>query len=152
MKIKKFFKDITGITAREEEVRLAKLVEAATEEKARKRKEEAKEKKRLKEESKLSPKEIATKKGEPWVDVINFRTTSENVRYGFFELDWNQYFIDELRKEGYGFDGDPDEEIVARWYRDVCYNAAAAEGINMSDRNVGYINVKRISDTQSEAS
>lgn len=89
----------------------------------------------------LSEKEIATKRKEPWVDVIKFNVNKENIRYGFYELDWNEYFIMELKREEYGFDGDPDEEIVSRWFRDVCLNAAAAEGIDMTDRSVGYLNV-----------
>ena len=159
MMIKKFFKDITGITAREEEDAkhrldlIRKTNEALIrKEKAESRKKAREEKKLKEKEATLSPKELATRKGEPWVDIVNFRTTKENVRYGFFELDWNDLFIEELKKEGYGFDGDPDEEIVARWYRDICHNAAIAEGVDMTDRNVGYINVKKISDTRSEAS
>lgn len=89
----------------------------------------------------LTEKEIATKRKEPWVDVISFKVNKQNIRNGFYELDWNEYFILELKREEYGFDGDPDEEIVARWFRDVCINAAAAEGINMDARATGYLNV-----------
>lgn len=89
----------------------------------------------------LSEKEIATKRKEPWVDVVGFKVNKQNIRNGFYELDWNEYFILELKREEYGFDGDPDEEIVARWFRDVCINAAAAEGINMDGRSTGYLNV-----------
>ena len=89
----------------------------------------------------LSDKEIATKRKEPWVDVISFKVNKQNIRNGFYELDWNEYFILELKREEYGFDGDPDEEIIARWFRDVCVNAAAAEGINMDNRATGYLNV-----------
>jgi hypothetical protein len=89
----------------------------------------------------LTAKEIANKKKEPWVDVIGFKVNKDNIRNGFYELDWNDYFIIELKKEEYGFDGDPDEEIVSRWFRDVCMNAAAAEGIDMTDRAAGYLNV-----------
>lgn len=159
--IKKFFKDITGITAREEEEKRAKekrdleLVKRANEALINKEKAEAR--KKVREEKKLelkklSPKDLATKKKEPWVDVIGFQTNKENVRYGFFELDWNEHFIEQLKLSGYGFDGDPEEEIVGRWFRDICVNAAAAEGIDMSDRSSGYINIQKISDTRSEAS
>lgn len=99
---------------------------------------------------KLSPKEIANKRNEPWVDVIKFHVNSENIRHGFFELDWNDQFIQELKTHGYGFDGDPDEEIVGRWYREICYNAAAEEGIDMSDREIGYINVRKLQNGRSE--
>lgn len=156
--IKKFFKDITGITAREEaEKQRIEMIRKANDslikkEKAAAQRKERAEKRRLNAETNLSPKEIATRKGEPWVDVIGFQTNKENVRYGFFELDWNDHFIEQLKISGYGFDGDPIEEIVGRWFRDICINAAAAEGIDMTDRSAGYINVKKISDTRSEAS
>lgn len=94
-------------------------------------------------ETRLTPKEIATKRKEPWVDVISFNVNRDNIRNGFYELDWNDYFIIELKKEGYGYDGDPDEEIVSRWFRDICLNAAAAEGVDMSNRASGIIDVSK---------
>lgn len=72
--------------------------------------------------SKLNPKERATRKKEPWVGVLNTHVNKENVRNGFFELDWNEYFVVKLKQEGYGFDGDKDEEIVDRWFRELCAN------------------------------
>jgi hypothetical protein len=67
------------------------------------------------------PKDYHTRKKEPWVDVIDVKINEENVRNGFFELDWNKYFIEKLVKEGYGVDNDPEEEIVDRWFRDIVY-------------------------------
>jgi hypothetical protein len=72
--------------------------------------------------SKLNPKDRATRKKEPWVGVLNTHVNSDNIRNGFFELDWNEYFVLKLRQEGYGVDGDPDEEIVDRWFRELCAN------------------------------
>jgi hypothetical protein len=72
--------------------------------------------------SKLSPKDRATRKKEPWVGVLNTHVNKENVRNGFFELDWNEHFVLKLKQEGYGADGDPDEEIVDRWFRELCAN------------------------------
>jgi len=74
------------------------------------------------EEKTLSPKEKATRKKQPWVGVIDTHVNQENVRNGFFELDWNKYFIDVLRQQGYGLDGDSDEDIVDRWFRELCAN------------------------------
>jgi hypothetical protein len=48
-----------------------------------------------------TPKEIATEKKEPWVTVLETHVNSENVRNGFFELDWNEYFIVQLRRNCY---------------------------------------------------
>jgi hypothetical protein len=103
----------------------------------------AKPKDKVIEKEPLTDKEKATLKHEPWVDVIGFKVNPDNIRNGFFEIDWNEYWIEKLKYEGYGFDGDPEEEIVGRWYRDICTNAAAAEGIDISDQDFGFLNVKR---------
>jgi hypothetical protein len=95
------------------------------------------------EKAPLTDKEKATLKHEPWVDVIGFKVNPNNIRNGFFEIDWNEFWIEKLKQEGYGFDGDPEEEIVGRWYRDICMNAAAAEGIDISDQDFGFLNVQR---------
>lgn len=86
-------------------------------------KEEAKElaeENKSKKEKKMSPKELATRKKEPWVGVIETHVNEDNVRNGFFELDWNEYFINQLRDAGYGLEGDDDEQIVDRWFRELC--------------------------------
>lgn len=101
--------------------------------------------------AKMSPKERATKKGEPWVAVLDTKVNKDNVRNGFFELDWNEHFIIELKKAGYGFDGDPDEEIVDRWFRDLARNMLAEEGLDSKQfYNAGYINVKKLADGKAE--
>jgi hypothetical protein len=72
--------------------------------------------------AKLSPKDRATRKKEPWVGVLNTHVNKDNIRNGFFELDWNEYFVLQLKQEGYGEDGDLEEEIVDRWFRELCAN------------------------------
>ena len=72
--------------------------------------------------AKLSPKERANRRKEPWVGVLNTHVNQENVRNGFFELDWNEHFVLKLKQEGYGTDGDKEEEIVDRWFRELCAN------------------------------
>jgi len=72
--------------------------------------------------AKLTAKERAIRLKEPWVGVLNTHVNKENVRNGFFELDWNEYFVLKLKQEGYGADGDPEEEIVDRWFRELCAN------------------------------
>ena len=146
--IKKFFKDITGITAKEEKKVLEEKVRFEHAEKIRIRKEESAEKRRLAKEekaiAKYSSKEIATKKKEAWVDVIGFKVNPNDIRNGFYELDWNDYFIIELKKEEYGFDGDPEEEIVDRWFRDLAGNMLAEAGQDPSRATAGYINVSKL--------
>lgn len=72
--------------------------------------------------AKLSAKDRATRLKEPWVGVLNTHINSDNIRNGFFELDWNEHFVLKLKQEGYGADGDLDEEIVDRWFRELCAN------------------------------
>lgn len=93
-----------------------KVIEAVEADKAA---EKAKEDEEL---AKLSPKDRASRKKEPWVGVLNTHVNKDNIRNGFFELDWNDLFVLKLKQEGYGVDGDKDEEIVDRWFRELCAN------------------------------
>jgi hypothetical protein len=127
--MKKWLKNITGITAKEQELE-AKELEVV---KVR------------------DPKAYATRKKLPWVNVLDMQVNEDNIRNGFFELDWNKYFIEELIKNGYGVDEDPEEEIVDRWFRDIVYNMLAEEGMD-TDRGAGYINVVPIDKGKSEVS
>ena len=102
--------------------------------------------------AKLGPKERATAKGEPYVAVLDTKVNPDNVRNGFFELDWNDLFVLQLKQAGYGFDGDADEEIVDRWFRSLCKDVANEEGVDMTDRGAGYINVRKITEDKSEVS
>lgn len=106
---------------------------------------------REEEEAKLTPKERATAKGEPWVAVLDTKVNPENPRNGFFELDWNELFVVQLKQAGYGFDGDPDEEIVDRWFRDVIRTMLEEEGMDTT-RGAGFINVIPLSQGKSEVS
>ena len=56
-----------------------------------------------------------------------------------------------LSLTGYGFDGDPDEEIVDRWFRDLASNMLAEAGLDPA-RPAGYINVVPIAKGKSEVS
>ena len=97
------------------------------------------------------PKDYHTRKKEPWVNVIDVKVNEENVRNGFFELDWNKYFIAQLIESGYGVENDPEEEIVDRWFRDIVYNMLDEEGQD-TNRGAGYINVVPIAKGKSEVS
>ena len=97
------------------------------------------------------PKDYHTRKKEPWVNVIDVKVNEENVRNGFFELDWNEYFIAQLVEAGYGVENDPEEEIVDRWFRDIVYNMLDEEGQD-TNRGAGYINVVPIAKGKSEVS
>ena len=142
--MKQFIKRIFGIDKLEKAKADAQI--ATVEAKAREQ--EAKEAEEL---AKMTPKERATKKGEAWVAVLDTHVNKDNIRNGFFELDWNAEFIVQLKQAGYGYDGDPDEEIVDRWFRDLARNMLAGEGMDTS-RGAGYINVARINKEKSEVS
>jgi len=91
----------------------------------------------------LSEKERATRKKEPWVGVVETHVNKENVRNGFFELDWNKYFIEQLRGQGYGLEGDPDEEVVDRWFRELCANVVV-DGEYGGPVNTGVIDINSV--------
>lgn len=95
-------------------------------------------------EAKAGPKERATARGEPYVAVLDTHINKDNIRNGFFELDWNEEFIVQLKQAGYGFEGDPDEEIVDRWFRDLAGNMLAEAGQDTSRVYGGYINVNKL--------
>lgn len=99
--------------------------------------------------AKMTPKERATARKEPYVSVLDTHVNKDNVRNGFFELDWNEYFIVQLRQAGYGYEGDKEEEIVDRWFRDLARNVLAEEGQDVS-RGAGYINVNKLADGKAE--
>ena len=134
--MKNFIKKITGITAREEALEAAEIRIVEEEMQLLKKKD---------------PKEYATRRKEPWVNVLDMQVNEENIRNGFFELDWNDLFIKELVANGYGTNDDPQEEIVDRWFRDIVYNMLAEEGMD-TDRGAGYINVVPIDKGRSEVS
>ena len=90
-----------------------------------------------------NPKEYATRRKEPWVGVIETHVNKENVRNGFFELDWNKYFIEQLRQDGYGFEGDTDEQIVDRWFRELCANVVV-DGDYGGQVNTGMLDVESV--------
>ena len=94
-------------------------------------------------QAKLSPKERATRKKEPGVGVIETHVNKDNVRNGFFELDWNDLFVLKLKQEGYGEDGDKDEEIIDRWFRELCANVVV-DGDFGGPVNTGLIDIKTV--------
>ncbi len=127
--MKKWLKDISGITAKEKELEEKELVVL----------------------DKTDPKAAATRRKKPWVNVLDMQVNQDNIRNRFFELDWNKYFIKELIANGYGTKDDQEEEVVDRWFRDIVYNMLEEEG-QSTDRSAGYINVVPIAKGKSEVS
>lgn len=161
--MKDFFKNLFGITELERSiaetqaaVERAEKAKLEAEENAKKAIDLAKE---LEEKLKSilekpigtnQSKKDATERGEPWVAVLDTKINNENVRNGFFELDWNEYFIVQLKLSGYN--GTNEEEIVEKWFQDLCRNIGNESGVDMERRGSGYINVNNIGNGKSEIS
>lgn len=69
---------------------------------------------------KKTAKELATEKGEPWVNIESVELDPDNIGNGSFELDWNTFFVAKLVRAGYK--GKDDQQIVDQWFQDVCRN------------------------------
>lgn len=69
-------------------------------------------------------KALADLEGKPWVGVLSTNIDVKNPRSGYFELDWNDKFVDMLRNAGYT--GKDAEEVVDNWFNDLCRNVAAS--------------------------
>jgi hypothetical protein len=135
--MKKMIKRLFGIDKLETEKAEAQAALAIAQEETKKAQdEEAK--------AKLTPKARATARGEPYVAVLDTHVNKDNIKNGFFELDWNDEFVLQLKQAGYGFDGDPEEEIVDRWFRDLAGNMLAEAGQDPSRTTAGYINVSKL--------
>ena len=67
----------------------------------------------------LRDKTIANIEQNPWVKVVSVQFADpNNPTTGFFELDWNKYFVNQLTEAGYS--GRSDEEVVDMWFNDLC--------------------------------
>jgi len=148
--MKNFFKKVLGITEMERAIEETRLqIEKAEE--AKKAAELAVEQSlKEAEEAKLTPKDRATARKEPWVAVLDTKVNKDNVRNGFFELDWNEYFIVQLRSEGYT--GSSDEEIVDQWFQELCRNIGNETGIDMERRGSGFVQRALREDGKTEVS
>ncbi|MDC1007217.1 hypothetical protein OAP94_00875 [bacterium] len=96
-----------------------------------------------------SEKEAATKAGEAWVAVLDTQVNKDNIRNGFFELDWNNQFIEELLDAGYL--GESNEQIVDAWFKTIVSQMLEEEGQDPRT-GAGYINVVPIDKGKSEIS
>lgn len=69
---------------------------------------------------KRTAKEIATERGEPYVNVVSMEIDRDDLENGAFELDWNDIFIAKLVRAGYK--GSTDQQIVDQWFQNICRN------------------------------
>ena len=91
----------------------------------------------------------ATKKKEPYIEVIGLDIDANNPVQGAFELDWNEYFVEELKSKG--FNGATDEDIVDQWFNQVCKNVALStwEQYNTEGRS-GFVQTTDLGDGRKE--
>jgi hypothetical protein len=69
---------------------------------------------------KKTEKEVATEKGEPYINIVSVELDPNNIGNGAFELDWNEFFVAKLIRAGYK--GNDDSQIVDQWFQSVCRN------------------------------
>lgn len=92
-------------------------------------------------------KEVAKIRKEPWVNVVKMGINPSNVSAGFIELDWNDEFVIMLQENGYT--GASDEEIVNKWFNNVCRTVLIQEqadqdyGLQEQQPRSDVINVKK---------
>jgi len=72
----------------------------------------------------------------------------DNPRNGFFELDWNDAFVENLKVHGY--QGNSQEEIVDRWFQTLCNTIGNEQGIDVTGS--GYVQINRRDDGKTEVS
>lgn len=94
-------------------------------------------------------KEAATKAGEPWVGVLDTKVNPENIRNGFFELDWNNEFVEQLIDAGYS--GETAEEVVDGWFKTIARQILDDEGLD-PERGAGYIDTTKLDSKTSKIS
>jgi hypothetical protein len=96
-------------------------------------------------------KAAATRRGEPWVGVLNTEFDPENPSSGYFELDWNPKFIAKLLHAG--FNGKNEEDIVNQWFEALCKNALAETYEEVTQmQGTTFIQRKRTEDGKTEVS
>jgi hypothetical protein len=145
----KFIKKIFGIDKIEAQAERSLAIAEAATETAKQATEAATRAQEAEATAKLSPKERANKRKEPWVAVLETHVNKDNPANGFFELDWNEYFVEQLRQSGYGLEGDTDELVVDLWFKTLARNMLSDEGLEMN-RSQGFINVQKLDATRSE--
>ena len=101
-----------------------------------------------KENKDMTPKELANKNKEPWVSVLTTHVDKANPKNGFFELDWNDEFVNMLKQNGYV--GESSEEIVDRWFQTLCRTIGNEQGIDVTGS--GYVQINRRDDGKTEVS
>ena len=75
-------------------------------------------------------KKVATLNGDPYNKVVKLDLDEKSPGAGFFELDFNEHFVEYLANSGY--EGVEPDEIVDNWFNDLCQNIVM-EGLEDGD-------------------
>jgi len=75
-------------------------------------------------------KSVATVNKEPYVRVLNLEMDENSPGSGYFELDFNEEFVEYLANSGY--EGVEPDQIVDSWFNDLCQNIVM-EGLEDDD-------------------
>lgn len=67
-------------------------------------------------------KKVADEIKAPYIKVIQIGFEDNDPTKGYFELDWNDLFVQQLQEAGYG--GQKDEDVVNLWFNDLCRSVA----------------------------
>ena len=65
-------------------------------------------------------KNMANLNGEEYIRVVGMELDKDTPGQGFFELDFNENFVEYLAKSGY--EGVEEDQIVDNWFSDLCKN------------------------------
>lgn len=84
-------------------------------------------------------KKLATLQGDPWVKVIKMELEKDKPGSGFFELDFNEDFVEYLANNGY--EGSDNDTIVDSWFNDLCKNIVM-EGLEDNQGNAKSFDTK----------
>lgn len=100
---------------------------------------------------KKTEKDLATERGEPWVNIVSVELDPDNIGAGAFELDWNDKFVANLVRAGYK--GKTDQQIVDQWFQDVCRNVVLETyEQEMADPELRQPRSRKIDDSRTEFS
>ncbi len=68
-------------------------------------------------------KKVADEIQAPYIKVIKIGFQEDDpTKGGYFELDWNELFVQQLREAGYS--GKTPEDVVNLWFNDLCRSVA----------------------------
>jgi hypothetical protein len=100
-----------------------------------------------------SAKELATERGEAYVNIISMDIDPNGMGMGSFELDWNEKFIADLVRHGYMMNqNDTDADIVDRWFTNVCRNVVLETYEQYEAMSNRVVKTRDVGDGRSEVS